>query len=123
MKQTYNEKEFKKLNRAIKNREKQIKRKKAMQDVSQFVKDHPEVVVPVTVALLTTVKTVARITNRHVVLHKEQRLKDNYIYDRSLGHYWKLNRNLKNSEWKALDERKKNGESLVQILTDLKVLS
>lgn len=55
-------------------------------------------------------------------LKKEEGLKNLYCYDRSLGHYWSLRRELSNSEWLAIDERKKNGERLADILNDLKVL-
>lgn len=30
---------------------------------------------------------------------EEKQLKNNYCYDRSLGHYWKLRRELTNEEW------------------------
>ena len=53
---------------------------------------------------------------------KEELLKNNYCYDRSLGHYWKLRRELTNSEWVEIDKRKKNGERLADILDSLKVL-
>lgn len=57
-----------------------------------------------------------------VNLHKEEQLKDLYCYDRSLGHYWKLKRELTNKEWLEIDQRKKNGERLSDILDELKVL-
>jgi len=49
-------------------------------------------------------------------------LKDLYCYDRSLGHYWKLRRELTNSEWVEIDQRKQNGERLADILDELKAL-
>ena len=48
--------------------------------------------------------------SKHAALTKEQNLKDLYCYDRSLGHYWKLRRELTNEEWLEIDKRKKNGE-------------
>lgn len=53
---------------------------------------------------------------------EEKQLKNNYCYDRSLGHYWKLRRELTNEEWIAIDKRKRNGERLGDILAELKVL-
>lgn len=74
---------------------------------------------PVLMGGLTTgIKTV----NRNIKLHKEKQLKDLYCYDRSLGHYWKLRRELTNSDWVEIDKRKKNGERLADILKELKVL-
>lgn len=60
--------------------------------------------------------------SKHAALRKEENLKDLYCYDRSLGHYWKLRRELTNSEWVEIDKRKKNGERLADILSELKVL-
>lgn len=56
-------------------------------------------------------------------LKKEEALKDLYCYDRSLGHYWKLRRELTNNEWVEIDQRKKSGERLADILESLKVLA
>ena len=49
-------------------------------------------------------------------------MKDLYCYDRSLGHYWRLRRELSNKEWLEIDQRKKNGERLADILDEMKVL-
>ena len=63
-----------------------------------------------------------RVVGRNINLRKEERLKNLYCYDRSLGHYWKLKRELKNSEWVTIDKRRKSGERLAEILSDMKVL-
>ena len=55
-------------------------------------------------------------------MKEEKQLKNDYCYDRSLGHYWKLRRELTNEEWIAIDKRKRNGERLGDILAELKVL-
>ena len=60
--------------------------------------------------------------SKHAALTKEQTLKDLYCYDRSLGHYWKLRRELTNEEWLEIDKRKKNGERLSDILDAMRVL-
>jgi len=59
---------------------------------------------------------------RNVNLRKEKDVKELYCYDRSLGHYWVLRRELTNREWIEIDQRKKNGERLADILSELKVL-
>ena len=64
----------------------------------------------------------AKMLSKHAALAKEQNLKDLYCYDRSLGHYWKLRRELTNEEWLEIDKRKKNGERLSDILDDMRVL-
>lgn len=55
-------------------------------------------------------------------LRKEKNLKDRYIYDRSMGHYWELKRNLKQSEWSEIERRKHSGEKLGDILNSMKIL-
>ena len=56
------------------------------------------------------------------LLNKEQRLKDNYVYDRSLGHYWELDHKLSSKEWVEIDKRRSDGERMGDILVDMKVL-
>ena len=63
-----------------------------------------------------------KVVGKYVNQHKQEDLKDLYCYDRSLGHYWKLRRELTNDEWLEIDKRKKNGERLSDILDELKVL-
>ena len=77
------------------------------------------VLTPVVIGGLTTiVKVVGKRSN----LRKEEAVKNLYCYDRSLGHYWALRRELSNKEWLEIDQRKKNGERLSDILAALKVL-
>ncbi|EET59486.1 hypothetical protein BRYFOR_08577 [Marvinbryantia formatexigens DSM 14469] len=64
------------------------------------------------------IKTVGKRVNSQ----KEKELKDLYCYDRSLGHYWRLRRELTNREWVEIDQRKQNGERLADILASMKVL-
>lgn len=64
----------------------------------------------------------AKMLSKHMTLAKEKNLKDLYCYDRSLGHYWKLRRELTNAEWLEIDKRKQNGDRLSDILDDLQVL-
>lgn len=53
---------------------------------------------------------------------ERERIKEEYCYDRSLGHYWALRRPLSNSEWREIENRRSNGEKLGDILEQLKVL-
>lgn len=55
--------------------------------------------------------------------HRENKMKhQNYCYDRSLGHYWELRRDPSNAEWTEINTRKKNGESLFDILKSMRLL-
>lgn len=75
--------------------------------------------IPVAIGGITTV---VKVVGKRVNLHKQEELKDLYCYDRSLGHYWRLRRELTNKEWLEIDKRKKNGERLSDILSEMKVL-
>ena len=61
------------------------------------------------------------MVSKRINLRKQEELKDLYCYDRSLGHYWRLRRELSNKEWLEIDQRKKNGERLSDILAEMKV--
>ena len=74
---------------------------------------------PMVIGLTTTS---IKVVGRHLNLRKQKQVKEFYCYDRSLGHYWKLRRELSNAEWIEIDKRKKNGERLSDILDELKVL-
>ena len=80
------------------------------------------IVVPIGTATIGAVAKGAKAIGKKQTLKKEQDLKELYCYDRSLGHYWKLRRELTNAEWVEIDKRKKRGERLADILSELKVL-
>ena len=82
-------------------------------------KDILVVLVPVIVSGVTTV---TKVVVKRVNLRKQENIKNLYCYDRSLGHYWKLRRELTNKEWVEIDKRKRNGERLADILDEFKVL-
>lgn len=82
-------------------------------------KDSLIVIAPVVVGGITTI---VKVVGKRVNLHKEETLKNLYCYDRSLGHYWKLRRELTNKEWVEIDQRKASGERLADILSELRVL-
>ena len=93
-----------------------------LRSASVWIRNHSnelKVFVPIAVA---SAATIAKVVGKRANLHKEESLKTRYYYDRSLGHYWSLNRNLSNKEWLDIDRRKRNGERLSDILADLKVL-
>ena len=77
---------------------------------------------PVFSAIIVGGPLILRFTSKRANLVKEQKLKDNYIYDRSHGHYWELRRKLSTRELMEIDKRKDKGESLVDILESMRVL-
>lgn len=59
---------------------------------------------------------------KHINLNKQENLKERYIYDTSLGHYWELKRKLSNDQWLEIEHRRRNGEILGDILESMRVL-
>ena len=90
--------------------------------VYNFCVQHKEtliVLIPVFVSgSIELVKIVARSRN----VNADKYLKENYIYDRSCGHYYELKRQPKSSEWRLIDQRKAEGELLGDILADMRIL-
>ena len=95
---------------------------KSFRDGKDWVVDNKEMIVvvaPIVIGLLTPI---VKSVSKHVTLGKAKDLKELYCYDRSLGHYWSLRRELTNNEWLTVDRRKKCGERLADILADMRVL-
>lgn len=91
-----------------------------------WVVDNKELVtvilLPVAIGGLKLVATVTKNTMRRINLNKEEAIKNLYVYDPSLGKYWRLKRELSNKEWLKIDQRRSKGERLSTILDDLGVL-
>lgn len=81
-----------------------------------------DVIIYLTPIVIGGVTTVVKVVGRYANTHKAEKVKNLYCYDRSLGHYWRLRRELSNREWLEIDARKKNGERLADILAEMKVL-
>lgn len=88
----------------------------------EWIVRNKEAVVTLTPVIIGGVTTVSKVVGKRINLRKQENLKDLYCYDRSLGHYWRLRRELTNKEWLEIDQRKKNGERLSDILEQMKVL-
>lgn len=87
-----------------------------------WVIDNKEVIVLVAPAVIGGMAKFGRFACKHINLRKQENIKNLYCYDRSLGHYWRLRRELSNREWTEIDKRKHNGERLADILNEMKVL-
>lgn len=105
-----------------KRREQKEAFQRKVNDVKNAIYDNKELIMFVGPTLVGGITFGIKNLNKHIKLRKEKDLKDLYCYDRSLGHYWRLRRELTNSEWVEIDKRKCNGERLADILDELKVL-
>lgn len=103
--------------RAIKEKFSQL-----IQNGKEWLFRNKEAVFTLTPIVITGVTTVVRVVGKRVNLGKQEDIKNLYCYDRSLGHYWRLRRELSNKEWLEIDRRKKDGERLSDILSDMRVL-
>ena len=111
--------DFKKAERKIARKE---KIKETLNKGLKWASENKELAaILATTTIGATAKT-AKFVGKRVNLKKQEQLKDLYCYDRSLGHYWRLRRELTNSEWVEIDRRKQQGERLADILEELKVL-
>lgn len=90
--------------------------------VLDWCSENPEILITVIPVCAACITTIVRVGGKHINLNKAKKIKENYCYDPSLGHYWALKRPLKNSDWTKIEARRKKGERLGTILNDLKVL-
>lgn len=88
----------------------------------KFCKEHKEVLIPLIPVFIGVGGKIIGFVAKQITIHNQKEVKDLYCYDRSLGHYWKLRRELTNDEWVRIDKRKKDGERLADILDEMKVL-
>lgn len=118
-------KDLKRAARKAKFREAFSKFKKKVQDGADWVMDNPEKTLAIT-AVAGTIggagAKIAKARHKSKVLSEERELKELYVYDNRLGHYWKVRRRLTNNEWLEIDRRKRNGERMADILSDLRLL-
>ena len=92
------------------------------QECKNWFHRNKETVVILTPVLVGGLTTIAKVMSKHSNLKREEMVKNLYCYDRSLGHYWALRRELSNKEWLEIDARKRAGERLSDILAELNVL-
>ena len=117
--ETINIEDFRK---EAKKRERKEKIQRKIRSGKDWISRNKELVIGITPVAIGGITTVAKVVGKRVNLRKQEELKDLYCYDRSLGHYWRLKRELSNKEWLDVDRRKKNGERLSDILSEMKVL-
>lgn len=95
---------------------------KSFRDGKDWVIDNKETIIVLAPVVIGVVTPVIKAVSKHIILGKAKDIKELYCYDRSLGHYWSLRRELTNNEWITIDRRKKCGERLADILESMRVL-
>lgn len=110
------------LERARKHAERREWFRSKTDEIKSFVNNNKETITVLAPCAIGAVVKGVKAADKRAKIKKEEDLKDLYCYDRSLGHYWSLRRKLTNKEWAEIDRRKKCGERLSDILSEMKVL-
>ena len=121
----YSEDELEKARKKARVRELKEKAKQKVEDGLIWVNNNKEALAVATPIIMVAGKLLGKsvkAANKKVDMKQQKDLKELYCYDRSLGHYWKLRRKLTNTEWVEIERRRKNGEKLADILSDMRVL-
>ena len=96
--------------------------KEKLNNGKYWVIDNKETVMVLAPIVIGIATPIVKMVSKNITLRKAKDVKELYCYDRSLGHYWRLKRELTNNEWVTIDRRKKSGERLADILDSMKVL-
>lgn len=99
-----------------------FKVKNDVKDCLIWCQNNPELAVLIAGGAISVIRYGGKNLIKYINASKAEAVKNLYCYDRSLGHYWALKRELTNSEWLIIDARKHSGERLADILADMKVL-
>lgn len=118
----YNNGNINEFKKEAKRRERKEKFERTIRKGREWLDRNKEALIVIVPIAIKGVTTVYKVVSKRSNLRKEEQLKDLYCYDRSLGHYWRLRRELSNKEWLEIDRRKKNGERLADILEEMRVL-
>lgn len=91
-------------------------------EAKEWCKQNKGVIVLIAPPIIGGFIEIIKISTKNHVVNEEKSLKERYIYDHSAGHYYELKRKPKNSEYLQIDQRKQNGETLGEILSDMRLL-
>ena len=104
---------------------KELKKRQLKEKASkawEFCKEHPAESFALATATVGGLFGLVKRHDRHAAIRKEQELKDRYIYDRSLGKYWKTRKAPSTGQQLEIERRKKAGESMGDILSSMRLL-
>ncbi len=109
-----------KINEKIDSVKKEAKWK--MTQVRDWCRNNKEAIIIFGPCLIGGLVEVCKTVTKKSTVREEKRLKENYIYDRSNGHYFETRRKPTSSDWIVIDERRRQGVPLGVILRDMKLL-
>ena len=120
-----NKKELRKAQRRAKRRAVKEKLKAKGRAALDWIDIHREETIAIgagVTALGGFVTKIVKGHNKKKQLEEERELKENFVWDRRQGHYWRVKRKLSNQEWLEIDRRYREGQSMGNILSDLRLL-
>lgn len=106
-------------------RERKAKFRNGVNNTINWIENNKEILaiaIPVVAATGSGTAKIIKCVSKNVALNKEKKLKELFIYDRSLGKYLELKKPLSSSQMKSILERKENGEKLAIILQQMNLL-
>lgn len=94
--------------------------------ISVWCGENKEIIVVMAPILVGSVVELVKISAKRQNIKEEEYLKNNYIYDRSNGHYYEI-KNIRSSKKRnknflEIDRRRNDGEKLYDILDSMKLL-
>lgn len=90
--------------------------------VCDWFRANKDVLVVVTPIIIGSGVELVKVVLKSKTTSDEKALKERYIYDRSNGHYYETRRKIKSREWIEIDTRHRMGESVGDILSDMRLL-
>ncbi len=107
-------------------KEKTKKTKKSLKtrfnETIEWCEQHKDILMVGVPLVATSIVAVTKFGGKLLNTYNAKTLQDRYIYDRSLGHYWRLKRPLSNNQMLLISKRRNEGEALCDILASMKVL-
>lgn len=91
-------------------------------DARCFWEENKDTIIKLTPVVVGGATVMVRVIGRRMNLATEQKMKDRYVWDPKLGHYWEIRKKLSNAQWAEIERRKESGEAMGQILASMKVL-
>lgn len=88
----------------------------------KFWDENKEAIVILTPVVIAASERVIKAACRDARLKEERELKDKYVYDFSQRCYYELKRKRTPSECLEIERRRRNGEPLAKILSDMRLL-
>ena len=91
-------------------------------DIRCFWEENKEEIVALTPVVIGGVTVLVKVFAKRNSLNAEKRLKERFIWDPKLGHYWEIRKKLTAEQSLEIERRRATGENMGQILMTMGVL-